>query len=155
MPSLLAVDLGLRTGLALYGDDGRLVWARSHNFGTASRLRRGAYNVLSEAPQLAWLFVEGGGPLADAWIKEAQRRNLSIKQVSAETWRQALLLPREHRTSTAAKQNAETLARRVFAWSGVSPPRTLRHDTAEAVLIGLWGVLQIGWLAQLPDELTR
>jgi hypothetical protein len=31
----------------------------------------------------------------------------------------------------------------------------LRHDTAEAILIGLWGVLEVGWLERLPDDLRR
>ena len=38
---LLAVDLGLRTGLAAFGDDGRLRWYRSQHFGSTASLRRG------------------------------------------------------------------------------------------------------------------
>jgi hypothetical protein len=34
------VDLGLRSGLALFGSDGRLRWYRSQNFGSQSRLKR-------------------------------------------------------------------------------------------------------------------
>lgn len=155
MASLLAVDLGLRTGLALYNDTARLVWARSHNFGTAGRLRRGVYGILSEVPDPAWIVIEGGGALADPWLKEAQRRSIGVRQVSAEAWREALLLPRERRTGAAAKQHAETLARAIMAWSEVTPPRTLRHDAAEAVLVGLWGVLQVGWLDGVPEALRR
>lgn len=160
MASLLAVDLGLRTGLALYDGSGRggtarLVWARSHNFGTAGRLRRGVYGMLNDVPDPAWLIIEGGGPLAEPWRKEARRRSIAVRQVSAETWRRTLLLPRERRTGAAAKQNAETLARAVMAWSDVTPPRTLRHDAAEAILIGLWGLLQVGWLEEVPEELRR
>ncbi len=40
MQTLLAVDLGVRTGLALYGGDGRLLRYRSQNFGSAARLRQ-------------------------------------------------------------------------------------------------------------------
>ncbi|MEN9933480.1 MAG: hypothetical protein RLZZ387_59, partial [Chloroflexota bacterium] len=32
MTTLLAVDVGLRAGLALFDQDGRLRWYRSHNF---------------------------------------------------------------------------------------------------------------------------
>lgn len=155
MPSLLAVDLGLRTGLALFGADGRLLWVRSHNFGTAARLRRGAYNIVNEPPELAWLFIEGGGRLADPWRKEADRRHVPVQQVSAERWRTDLLLPREQRNSRRAKQNADVLARRVMQWSGVSTAHGLRHDAAEAILVGLWAVLQVGWLEELPDDLRR
>ena len=91
MNALLAVDLGLRTGLACYNQDGRLTWYRSHNFGTATRLRRGVPGVLNGVSNLAWLIVEGGGPLADIWEREAERRQVSVQRVSAEIWRQQLL----------------------------------------------------------------
>lgn len=46
-PRLLAVDLGLRSGLALYGRDGRLREYRSQNFGSQSRLKRAVPSVLT------------------------------------------------------------------------------------------------------------
>ena len=45
-------------------------------------------------------------------------------------------------------------ARAVIEWSGAKRPTSLRHDAAEAILIGLWGALELGWLAELPQELT-
>ena len=149
-PTLLAVDLGLRTGLALYGDDGRLRWYRSHNFGNNTRLRRGVYTILNEIPDLAYLVMEGSGPYAAIWRKEAARRQLGVLQVSAEGWRPDLLLDREQRTAAAAKQHADRLARAVIAWSAAPSPATLDHNAAEAILIGLWGVLLVGWLAENP-----
>lgn len=65
-PGLLAVDLGLRSGLALYGPDGRLRWYRSQNFGTQARLKRAVPSVLHGAGPLAWLVLEGGGPVGRA-----------------------------------------------------------------------------------------
>ena len=65
MPVLLAIDIGVKTGLALYGHDGRLLWYRSQNFGTAQRLRRGVHRVLDTLPHLAWLMLEDGEPLTD------------------------------------------------------------------------------------------
>ena len=155
MASLLAVDLGLRTGLALYGDDGRLRWYRSQNFGAKSRLRRGVPGLLDGVDDLAWLIIEGGGDLATAWLREAERRQISVRQISAETWRKKLLLPREQRNAASAKQHADDLARKVIDWSSAPRPTALRHDTAEAILIGLWGVLAVGWLTHLPAELRR
>jgi len=29
------------------------------------------------------------------------------------------------------------------------------HDAAEAILIGLWGALELGWLAYLPEVVRR
>lgn len=40
MSALLAVDAGVRTGLALLDREGRLLWCRSHNLGTTARLKR-------------------------------------------------------------------------------------------------------------------
>ncbi|MCS6840644.1 MAG: hypothetical protein NZ699_13595 [Roseiflexus sp.] len=155
MPSLLAIDLGLRTGFAVYGSDGRLRRYGSHNFGTATRLRRGVASVLAEPTDLEWIYIEGGGSLADIWTREAERRSISVRLVSAETWRRALLYEREQRNGDQAKRIADTLARRVIAWSGAPRPTALRHDTAEAIMLGLWGVLDVGWLERLPESLRH
>lgn len=155
MRSLLAVDLGLRTGLALYADDGRLLWYRSQNFGSSTRLRRAVHGLLNTLPELGWLVVEGGGNLADIWQREAEKRGVASLRISAERWREQLLLPREQRTGKQAKHSADDLARRVIAWSGAARPTSLRHDAAEAILVGLWGVLEVEWLARVPDEVRR
>jgi hypothetical protein len=152
---LLAVDVGLRVGLASYGRDGRLSRYRSHNFGAPSRLRRGVVTILDAMPGLAWLVLEGGGPLADVWEREAVRREVPVLRVAAETWRTRLLLSREQRSGIAAKQHADDLARHVITWAGAPRPTSLRHDAAEAILIGLWGVLEVGWLPALPPDLSR
>jgi len=150
---LLAVDLGLRTGFALYGRDGRLHWYRSQHFGTRSHLRRAAYTMLNDLPDITRIIVEGGGVLINAWQKEADRREIEMRQISAETWRAALLFPREQRSGSRAKQRADDLARGVIDWSDAPRPTSLRHDAAEAILIGLWGVVEIGWLPKIPAEI--
>ena len=155
MSSLLAVDLGLKTGLALYSQAGRLCWYRSKNFGTTARLKRGVRSILNDLPDLTDLIIEGGGPLAEIWLREAERRHIIVRQVSAETWREQLLHPRERRSAQQAKQKAGKLARQIIAWSGAARPTSLRHDAAEAILIGFWGVLEIGWLEYIPEVLGR
>lgn len=152
MKSLLAVDVGLRTGLALYGEDGRLRWYRSHNFGTRARLKRATPSILGEQSDLEWLVVEGG-TFADLWINVARKHDIGVMQIEAERWRQELLHGREQRSAAVAKQSADTLARRVIAWSAAAAPTSLRHDAAEAILIGLWGVIRIGWLDGPPAAL--
>ncbi len=153
--SLLAVDVGLKTGLALYGQDGRLRWYRSKNFGTAARLRRGVRGVFNDLPDLAWLVLEGSGPIAEIWEREAERRDIPVYQISAEAWRQRLLYPRQQRSGPQAKHSADDMARRVIEWSGAPRPTSLRHDVAEAILIGLWGALEVGWLDCLPAAVRR
>ncbi|OYT14058.1 MAG: hypothetical protein B6I19_01910 [Bacteroidetes bacterium 4572_114] len=48
MELLLSIDLGVKTGFAMYGSDGKLLWYRSQNFGNAARLRKAVPKILSE-----------------------------------------------------------------------------------------------------------
>ncbi len=155
MSTLLGIDLGLRTGLALYGEAGRLLWYRSRHFGTAAQLRGGVYAILAELPELRWLVLEGGNAYGDIWRREAERRGAEVLQIDAQAWRSQLLYLREQQSGQAAKRHAGEVARRVIAWSGAARPTALRHDTAEAILIGLWGALAVGLLPALPGELRR
>jgi hypothetical protein len=153
--ALLAVDLGVRTGFACWGEDARLRWYRSRNFGAAARLRRAIPALLDEVPDLARLVLEGGGPLADAWAHEGERRALTVQRISAEEWRALFLLPREHGSGTQMKAVADRLARRAIVFGEGPRPTSLRHDAAEAILIGLWGTLSAGWVRRLPPDLLR
>lgn len=153
MPSLLAVDVGVRTGLAVYRDDGRLIWYRSRNFGAASRLKRAIPALLHEAFDPTHVVLEGGGPLADHWTSAAERHGSRVRHVSAEEWRSLFLLARDQRSGEQAKRMADSIARRVVEWSDAARPTSLRHDAAEAILIGLFGVIDVGWLPGVPRAL--
>lgn len=153
MTTLLAVDLGLKTGFAAYGGDGRLTSYRSQNYGTRSRLRRGAVTELGNHPDIGWLVVEGDAALARIWGRAADHAGAEVLAVSAEQWRELLLHPAERRSGADAKRTADRLARAVIDWSGAPRPTALRHDAAEAILIGLWGALQAGLLPDLPEDL--
>lgn len=155
MNSLLAVDLGLRTGLALYAESGRLLWYRSTNFGSKDRLRRGVPSLLADIPDLAWLVLEGDRALAEIWERGARGLDVASLRVSAEVWRGKLLYPREQSSGPKAKQSADEMARKIIEWSGAPRPTSLRHDAAEAIVLGLWGVLEVGWLKRMPSELKR
>lgn len=138
---LLAIDLGLRCGLACFNGSGTLCWYRSTNFGSVSRLRRAIPKLLAEVDGLERLILEGGGPLADIWLKEAKKIGISVSLISAEQWRRDLLLPRRQRTGQDAKNAAGELARKIIDSSQASKPTSLRHDAAEAILIGYYGVM--------------
>jgi len=152
--TLLAVDLGLRTGLALFGEDGRLMWYRSSNLGSRPRLRKAAYSILNEAVNVEVVAIEGGGDLAVPWMSEIDRRGLRCVQINAERWRTSLLLSRHQRHGPDAKRHADTLARKIIEWSGAKKPTSLRHDAAEAICIGFWAVLHVGWLEETPVEVS-
>jgi hypothetical protein len=153
MASLLAVDLGLRTGLAFYGPDARLAWYRSQHYGNRASLRRAVHGLFDAEPDLAHLVLEGGGPIAEIWVREAERRGIPVRRISAENWRGQFFNSKDQRGRDRAKLSADGLARKVIGWSGLARPTSLRHDAAEAILIGLWGVLEVGWLGQCPEEL--
>ena len=148
--SLLAVDLGLRSGLAQYETDGRLLRYRSTNFGSLSRLRKGVPGVFKSLSPIGHIVVEGDRALGDVWQKSARNYGAQFHSVSPERWRGHLLLPRKQRSGAVAKDEADVLARKVIAWSGLKRPTSLRHDAAEAILIGLWAVLEFGWLPENP-----
>ncbi|MDT8303335.1 MAG: hypothetical protein RQ760_17790 [Sedimentisphaerales bacterium] len=113
------------------------------------------HGLLGDVPDLVWLVLEGGGELAEIWEREARRRSVAVTRINAEVWRQKFLYPREQRSGGDAKIKAVQMAHRVILWSGVQKPTSLRHDAAEAILIGLWGVLDAGLLISLPPELRR
>jgi hypothetical protein len=154
MASLLAVDLGLRTGLALYGPDARLIWYRSQHYATRTSLRRGVHGLLDACPEVSHLVLEGGGPIADIWVSDSERRGLSVRRIAAEDWRGRFFTRRDQRGRDRSKLTAVVMARRIIEWSGAPRPTSLRHDAAEAVLIGLWGVLEAGWLDQVPPGIS-
>lgn len=148
MPTLLAVDAGVRCGLAWYGGDGRLRRYHAQNFGDRRRLRRAIPNLLRGVDQL---YVEGGGTCADPWFRAAERFDIPWRGVGAEAWRATMLLQREQRSGAVAKRNADTHARAIITWSGAPKPRgALRHDAAEAIVFGLWAVLELGWIEAAP-----
>ncbi|RDV37143.1 hypothetical protein DV096_16150 [Bradymonadaceae bacterium TMQ3] len=154
MPHLLAIDLGLRCGFATYTAEGRLLRYRSTNFGSKRRLRDAAWAVLRDEAPLAYLVLEGDRGLAEIWQKTAARQGAETLQVAPEHWREALLLDRQQRSGAGAKAAADQVARQVIAWSGAPAPTTLRHDAAEAILIGLWGVHAVGWLSAFPERIA-
>jgi hypothetical protein len=138
MIRLLAIDLGLRCGWAAFAAEGRLVAYGSRHFANRTTLRKAIPQILHGYPDLALLVIEGGGDLFIPWEKEAARRGVAVKQVMGEDWRKTLLLPYQRRSGADAKAAADGLARDVIERSGAKRPTSLRHDAAEAILVGAW-----------------
>ena len=135
---LLAVDLGLRAGLAWFAEDGRLLRARSTHFANRSVLRRALQTIWSEVPGVTHVVLEGGGPLADIWKKSAERQGISVTQIAAEDWRRDILLPSQQGDGPLAKSIACRMARAIAQESGCAPATTLVDDAAEAIVFGQW-----------------
>ena len=136
---LLAIDLGLRTGIARFGPDGRLVAYRSQHFGSPAALRRGTLRVLREWGLPAVLVLEGGS-YAEPWQRAAARVDVAVRSTTAEVWRERLLTPTQRRDAVRAKAAAQQRAREVIAAGGLPRPHSLRHDAAEAICLGDWAV---------------
>jgi hypothetical protein len=150
---LLAVDLGLRTGLATFNRKGRVLSYRSTNFGSVTRLKRGAHSSIPT--NLEVLFTEGDAHLASIWERTAEKRGMRSYRVAPHEWRAALYRPGQMRDARDWKHKAVSFAERIIAWSGCQRPTSLRHDAAEAICIGLYAALKLGWLQSLPDELKN
>lgn len=148
---LLGVDLGLATGLATFNRDGRLIKVQSQRFASRDALRRGISDIIAGIEHLAWVVAEGGGPIAEVWERASQYRGVPMKLVHAEQWRPRFMYPREHRDSEGAKRHAMRMAREVISWSGLKGVGEIRHDAAEAIMVGLWGVIETGWLPDPPE----
>jgi hypothetical protein len=140
---LLAVDLGLRCGWATFDPEGRLVAYGSRHYGTRTMLRKAIPRILDDHPRLALLVIEGGGDLFVPWHKEAERRGIAVQQVMGEEWRRRILLPRQQTSGKDAKAAADGAAREVIERSGAKRPTSLRHDAAEAILVGAWAATSL------------
>ncbi|MEM6274302.1 MAG: hypothetical protein AAF735_03580 [Myxococcota bacterium] len=136
---ILAVDLGLRTGLARFSADNRLSWFRSHHFANTTALKRAVYGIVRDAePYL--VVVEGDRGYASIWEKAALKWGAEVSHPSPERWRADLLLPREQVSAEEAKAAARVLARRIIEDHGESRATELRTDTAEAICLGYWAM---------------
>lgn len=151
---LLAVDVGLHTGLALFDEQARLIWYRSHHLASPHKLKKMIAKLLRDTPHPTHIYLEGGGPLTELWLREATKLSLSVRQLPAELWRKKLLYARQQTSGQLAKKEAEGLARQVILALGGKKPIHLRHDTAEAILVGLFGLLELGWLNAWPIHRT-
>ena len=152
---MLAIDLGLRTGLAYFDERGRLARYHSHHVASRAALKRQVAATLKSYSPLGQVAMEGDPALYAIWARLLDKWGVPSALIQARRWREALLLPRERdHGGKQAKASAQAAALEVIAWSGAPRPKgALRHDAAEAILIGLWACLEYGWLDPRRDEL--
>lgn len=153
MEFLLSVDLGIRTGLALFGSDRKLYWFRSQNFGSSARLRRAIPWLLNQEDDLAYVIIEGGGPLLKIWDSELKKRNLEVIKIMADHWRSELLYFREQQNRTDAKASAIVYAAKVIEKLSDHRATSLDDNAAEAILIGLYGMKRLNWISSTNQYL--
>lgn len=153
--TLLAVDVGMTAGLAWFSFAGRLLHSRSARFANRSVLKRALPGIFQEHPPVRFVVLEGMGQVADIWLHQVRRLDLPCQQVSAEVWRQDMLLQRERRCGQQAKLNAAKLAAPFAAQAGHLRPQSLGDDEAEAILCGLWAIQKLLPHLQHPRTLPN
>lgn len=147
---LLAVDLGLRAGLACFAlpversasaPSPTLAWFRSQHFASITVLKKAVPSLVAQAMPLVAVVVEGDRHLGDVWLKAAEKRGARSFRVAPETWRASLLLPRQQRHGQDAKAAAHGVAREAIEAGTAKKPKTpINDDVAEAICIGLYGL---------------
>ena len=143
----MAVDLGVKTGLAVYNSNGDLINYKSRNYGNAKRLKKAIYQILKEQENLHFLYLEGGGKLDKYWVKQAAKLGIEIKQLHAETWRKKLFPKHQaYYHSKPVKTYAEKQAKEILKAHAFPIPENLNKDVSEAILIGLYGCIEQGWI---------
>jgi hypothetical protein len=90
---MLAVDLGLRTGLASYSADGLLTGYTAVQFPSYEELSRTVSSALiNDLPSLTRVIVEGDTVLTGIWercVRECPRGvDISFLSIDAEEWRE-------------------------------------------------------------------
>lgn len=135
---LLAVDLGMKAGLAWFDSTGKLLRARSTHFANRTVLKRALPSIWAEVPGVRWAVLEGMGILADIWLKSAEKCGIIAERICAEDWRKDVLIPRQMRSGKEAKATAESMAAAIARECGCPPKTGLGDDTAEAILFGRW-----------------
>ena len=139
---LLAVDAGLHCGYAMFDLlSATLLWYRSHNYGQQARLRRGVATLVGQEMPIAVIVVEGGGAVAEPWLKVADFHRIPLIQIHAHQWRADILHAREQRSGADAKRATQQYAQISMGNAKVAYHyNQVRHDAAEAILIGEWAM---------------
>ena len=160
---LMAVDLGLRTGVSLYNDKGKLVRYEQFQFDSPDALQDAASEMLDQWEVEAsnsthnWavtrIAIEGGDPLLrEAWNQAANGKR-ALLQVRPEEWRADLLLRKENMDGESAKAASRLIARQIVAdygVNGVLHNGKFQTDMAESILLGLHISRRLGWISRNP-----
>lgn len=146
-PHLLAIDLGLRLGWSCYQNNGHLIAYGSHHCGQAKKLNALSYKALKALPVGSHIVIEGNGHLLKYWSKNASKFDLELSIIAAEEWRSTCLSLHDRQDGKHAKNAALKIAQKLIRATSLHGAVTLRHDTAEACLIGWWGLHHLGWIS--------
>ena len=167
---LLAVDLGLKSGVALFGRDGTLLRYEQFHFEKKSLVEAAKHLVeswestVNEVDEeegglphrITHIALEGAnGYMLQAWADA--RSDLSILRVPPEEWRADLLLAKERTSGSNAKAASRLIARQIVDDFGVMSNHQGKFttDVAEAVCMGFYVGRKLGWIEEREPAVRR
>ena len=166
---LVAVDLGLRTGLALYSDDGRLLEYEHAIFESEEGLQASCVKLMADweakyqshgdkSYHITHVAIEG----ADVALRSVWRSivedvlHCQMLLVKPEEWRSDLLLAKEQTSGEAAKEASRLIARQLVAdYGGMLHEGKFPTDVAEAVLLGYHVSRRLAWIPRKEPCIRR
>ena len=173
---LLAVDLGLKSGVAMFSSSGKLLRYEQFLFhkddieaSTKALIKEWEQSAIAGEfitkndnpdsspmrPRITHVAIEGGDSgLLRAWMDAVEDdtdddgRPKIIWKVSPEEWRAELLVDKERISGAKAKEASRLIARQVVEDWGAMPRHQGKFptDVAEAVCLGLYVSHKLGWI---------
>ena len=161
---LMAIDIGLKSGVALYNRQGALVRYEQFYF-ERDTLQRDAQELIQEWERdcneettfdeiqfkVTHIAMEGADAyMLNAWAEAAPNR--SILRVSPEEWRSDLLTAKEKKSGHNAKASSRLIARQIVGDFGMMEQHSgkFKTDVAEAVVMGFYVARKLGWIQREP-----
>ena len=162
---LLSIDLGLKSGIALFSSDGCLLRYEQFLF-NKDTLEADAKKIIQEwetvegedsendegkPTRITHIAIEGGDTIIlDSWTKASP--DLSILRVSPEEWRSEMLMDKEKSSGSDSKAAARLIARQLVSDIGSMEEHQGKFptDVAEAVAMGSYVASKLGWLSRNP-----
>ena len=144
---LLAVDLGLRTGAALFDHNGKILRVSSCHFVNPDALKQGLVDLIMKSG-VTHVVIEGEDrKLYNIWKKAIEQLpgDVNIARVIADDWRKDFLLKKERMNAFKAKEAASLIAKQFLVGTEYETAK-LSVDAHEAVLIGHHSLRVLGWV---------
>lgn len=125
---LLSVDLGLRSGFALYNSTGQLISFAHHRFDTLLNLKTSILvelSSLSKIYNLNHFVLEGDAVFGSIWTSAINQfaaeneKNVVIIYIAPAEWRDRLLTSRERKSGKDAKCASRLISRQIMWRSGM------------------------------------
>jgi len=159
---LVAVDMGLRTGISLYDNHGQLLRFADFHFDCLDDLEKYAPQLLLKweieaGRRITHMAVEGTDPpIERVWRDLADRSRLRFLNVPPDDWRADLLSSVERRSGDTSKSTSLLKAQRLVNSFGDTDVLALADelgtDASESIMLGLHVSRRLGWVGDVSEN---